>query len=268
MRPRHALLALLLFGVVSAAEAAEPPALARARALYNAADYDGAIAAAVIAQREAPLAGAAALVLGRAHLERFRLTPDPVDLAAARDALGMLSLVALTPRDQVDLLVGLGQSLYLADAFGAAADLFDAALGRGALLGGGDRVTLLDWWATALDREAQTRAADRGASLYARILDRMAEELRQDPGSGPANYWRAVAARGTGDVEGAWDAAIAGWVRSTLRPEASRALRADLDRLVSQALVPERARARPAPDPTEALTAMRTEWETVKSQWK
>ena len=267
MRPRRALLVLLLCGVVSAAEAAEPPALARARALYNAADYDGAMAAAVIAQRDAAAAQAAALVIGRARLERYRLTPDPMDLAAARDAFGTLPLAALAPRDQVDLLVGLGQSLYLADAFGAAAELFDAALARGALLGAADRVMLLDWWATALDREAQT-SADRAASLYARILDRMADELRQDPGSGPANYWRAVAARGAGDVEGAWAAAVAGWVRSTLRPEASRALREDLDRLVSQALVPERARARPAPDPTEALTAMRTEWEAVKSQWK
>ncbi len=268
MRMRRALLVLLMAGAVATAEAAEPPALARARALYNAADYDGAIAAAVVAQRDAASAAAAALVRGRAHLERFRLTPAPADLAAARETLGTLRYAALAPRDQVDLLVGLGQSLYLADAFGSAADLFDAALSRGALLGAGDRVMLLDWWATSLDRAAQTSETYRRESLYVRIADRMAEELRQDPGSGPANYWRAVAARGTGDVEGAWDAAVAGWVRSTLRPEASAALRADLDRLVSQALVPERARTRPAPDPTDALIAMRIEWEAVKSQWK
>ena len=44
---RHVACALALACVVAAlAEAAEPAALARARTLYNAADYDGAIAAA------------------------------------------------------------------------------------------------------------------------------------------------------------------------------------------------------------------------------
>ncbi len=44
--------------------------------------------------------------------------------------------------------------------FGAAAELFDTALGRSVLIGDRDRLLLLDWWATALDREAQTRPVD------------------------------------------------------------------------------------------------------------
>jgi hypothetical protein len=75
----------------------------------------------------------------------------------------------LAPRDQVDLLIGLGQSLYLADNFGAAAELFDVALSRAALLEERDRLMLLDWWATTLDRDAQARSADRRPRVFERI---------------------------------------------------------------------------------------------------
>jgi hypothetical protein len=96
----------------------------------------------------------------------------------------------------------------------------------------------------------------------------MHEELRRDAGSAPANYWLAVAARGTGDLDAAWDAAIAAWVRATLGPASSSALRADIDRLVTQALVPERARLRPSGDQADATEALRAQWETIKTQWK
>jgi hypothetical protein len=76
-----------------------------------------------------------------------------------------------------------------------------------------------------------------------------------------------VAARGAGDLERAWDAAIAGWVRASLNPESASTLRTDIDRFVTQALVADRARQRPreAGDPAAAL---RAEWELIKSQWK
>jgi hypothetical protein len=72
------------------------------------------------------------------------------------------------------------------------------------LLGPRDKQMLLDWWATAMDREAQTRPADRRRVVFEQISARMEEELRQDPGSAVANYWQAVALRGMGDVDGAW----------------------------------------------------------------
>jgi hypothetical protein len=165
-------------------------------------------------------------------------------------------------------LIGLGQSLYLGEIFGAAAELFDTALGRAALLGGRDRLLLLDWWATALDREAQSRPVDRRAGVYELIAGRMEDELRQDAGSPVANYWLAVAARGAGDVERAWDAAVAAWVRASLTPSTSETLRTDLDRLMTQALIPERARAGGGRNQEEATTAVRAEWELVKQQWK
>jgi hypothetical protein len=252
--------------------AAEPPPLAKARALYNAADYDGAIDAAAQARTKPGTADAAALVEARAHLERYRRTPDPADLAAAREALSAVHPSVLPPRDQVDFIVGLGQSLYLGDQFGAAADLFDTAIERGALLDTHDRLMLLDWWATALDREAQASAPDRRPRLYEQMRIRMEDELRRDAGSGPANYWLAVAARGVGDLDAAWDASIAAWVRATLGPAtgpaSSSALRSDIDRLVTQALIPERAHLRPAREQADATETLLAQWVLVKQQWK
>jgi hypothetical protein len=264
---RVMVLAMAALLAAHVADAAEPAALTRARTLYNAADYDGAIAAAALARTQTPAADAAALVEARARLERFRRNADPEDLLAARDALNTIRASALAGRDQVDFLVGLGQSLYLTDFFGAAADLFDTALERSAPLPDRDRMLLLDWWATAVDREAQVASAERRGRLAAQITTRMQDELRRDPGSAPANYWLAVAARAAGDLDAAWDAAVAAWVRATLGP-ATEQLRADIDRLVSQAVIPERARAHRARDQVDFTDAMRAQWESVKQQWK
>ena len=248
--------------------AAEPPSLVKARTLYNAGDMDGALLAAAVARRMPASADSAALIIARCHLERYRQKAEPSDLTDAREALSSIHPAALSQRDQLDLLVGLGQSLYLGEQFGAAGELFDTALTRTVALEEKDRLQLLDWWATALDREGQTRPPDRRAAVYERITQRMEEELRRDPSSRVANYWLAAAARGAGDVERAWDVAVAGWVRSSLTRDVSQALRDDLDRLVTQAIIPERVRTRPAREQAEAQTALRAEWELVKSQWK
>ena len=252
----------------SAAVAAEHPSLAKARALYNAADYDGAIGAAAAARSDPPSADAAALVMGRAHLERYRLSADPADLGVARELLGTVRAPALMPRDQLDLLIGLGQTLYLGETFGAAAELYGTALGRASMLGERDRALLLDWWATAMDRDAQRQQADHRAPIFERVIARMDEELRRDPGSAPANYWLAASARGAGHLDRAWHAAVAGWISANLTPESAQRLRTDLDRLVTDVLIPERARARPAREQSDALIALRAEWESHKTQWK
>jgi hypothetical protein len=260
-------LVLVLLGFAPAGWAAEPPALAKARALYNAANYDGAIDAAAVARRQPQFADPAALVIARAHLEKYRQSADAKDLVAAREAFVAIKFNSLAPRDQVDLVIGLAQSLYLSEVFGSSAELFQTALNRSSLLAPRDRQLLLDWWATALDREAQTRPADRRRVVFERIATRMEEELRQDPGSAVANYWLAVALRGTGDIEAAWHVAIAGWIRAILSPETAGELRADLDRLVMQALIPERSRLMATRDAQEAVTALQAEWELLKQQW-
>lgn len=259
---------LFLLGLAPMAWAAEPPTLAKARALYNSGNYEGAIDAAALARRQPQWADAAALVIARSHLERYRQNADAKDLVAARETFVTIKVSALTPRDQVDLVIGMAQALYLAESFGAAADLFQTALNRSSLLGARDRMMLLDWWATSLDREAQSRPVDRRRVVFERIGARMEEELRQDPGSWVANYWQAVALRGAGDIEGAWHAAVAAWVRSTLSPETTAELRADLDRLVMQALIPERSRVMAVRDAQEAVGALRAEWDLLKQQWK
>jgi hypothetical protein len=268
MRTYGLIVVALLLTAVGSAWANEPPALAKARTLYNAGDFAGAIDAASVARKDAAWADASALVIARAHLEQYRQRADAEDLSEARTALSAVKASALMPRDQVDLIVGLGQSLYLSEIYGAAAELFETALSRASLLAPRDRLLLLDWWASSLDREAQSRPADRRARVFERIGVRMNEEIQRDPGSPVANYWLAVSARGAGDIDGAWNSAIAAWVRSTLSPETTARLRDDLDRLMTQALIPERSRTLVAREPQDAVTALKTEWELLKSQWK
>lgn len=258
---------LLLAGSIPVA-AAEHPSLAQARVFYNAADYDAAIDAASMALSDPASVGPARLVSARAYLERYRARLDPADLAHARTALGMVSAVGLTPRDYIDLLIGLGQALYLGETFGAAAELFDVALSRRSSLSERDGLALLDWWATAVDREAWRLPADRRLPLLEGVRARMEEEVRQDPGNPAANYWLAASARGAGDLERAWHAAVAAWVRAPLRPDTAAVLRSDIDRFVTEVLVPERARSRPGQETSEATDALLSDWNALKSQWQ
>ena len=195
---RRVLLVLFLAMVVSVpAAAAEPPALVKARTLYNAGDYDGAIAAASEV-RTGDWADAALLVAARSHLEKFRRSSQPAELQAGREALNGVRASGLMPRDHVDLLIGMGQFLYLSEEFGAAAGLFDNALAQAFLLNRQDRLQLLDWWATAVDRYAQMRPSERRGVEFATILERMEDELRRDTANPVANYWIPVAARECG----------------------------------------------------------------------
>jgi hypothetical protein len=265
-----AALLLIVLGTVSVL-AAEHPSLAKARALYNALDFDGAIAAAELARVDPASADAATLVAARARLERHRLrNGDPADLTAARGALTKIRIAALSPRDQLDLLVGLGQALYMGDAFGAAAELFDVAWRRAtslSALSDRERSMLLDWWANAVDREAQAVTAPRRTVLLEPVIARMEDELRDDPGNATANYWLAVAARGAGDTDRAWNAAIAAWVRAALQPSSMATLRSNIDRFATTVLIPERARTRPVREQQTALSELQAEWEQIKQQW-
>jgi hypothetical protein len=266
---RACVLALLLLGWASTSvSAAEPPALAKARAAYNAGDFGAAITAAASVRLQPEWADAAALVIGRSHIERYRRASDPADLVAGREMLGSIRSAVLSPRDQVDHIVGLGQALYLGELFGAAAEIFDTALGQAQLLSQSDRYLLLDWWATALDREAQTRPWGQRESVYERIASKVDRSLADEPANPVANYWLAVAARGAGDLDRAWSAAIAAWVRASLDPAHAEQLRLDLDRLVSQALIPERARTLVIRGSEDGVTLLRDEWERVKQSWR
>ena len=57
-------------------------------------------------------------------------------------------------------------------------------------------------------------------------------------------------------------------MRSTLDPAGTAQLRVDLDRVVEQALIPERARSNPAREGPDQLETLRAEWALVKQNWK
>jgi hypothetical protein len=95
----------------------------------------------------------------------------------------------------------------------------------------------------------------------------MTAEIAKDAGSTPAGYWLAASARGTGDAERALDEATAAWVRATLARDGGAALRADLDRLVREGILPDRAARLSVRDHNQALAGMVGEWEAFKSGW-
>jgi hypothetical protein len=264
---------MLLLALALSADPQKPPSpppdpLTVARELYNQEQYDAAIETASAIPRDLPSGDAAALVLARAHLERYRRSTQPADLDAAREALRTIDPSKLPGRDQVEFTVGLGEWLFLDDHFGAAAEIFDGAVDQSRILGVEARDRILDWWATALDRHAQVSPGYR-AHTYRRVADRMETELRANPGSTAAGYWLPAASRALGDVDRAWHTAVAGWLRSREATDRGAALRADLDRLVQTAVIPERARelAGPGRDTKAAADAMLAEWNRLKQQW-
>ena len=262
MRPPFALVAVLLTlaGPVQANDA-----LAEARRLYNLAQYEAAERAAREALRTAP--DPARVVLGRIRLELYRRSADPADLAEARLALRAVDPRPLQAYERIELTIGLGEALYLEDRFGAAAELFEGTIEPSQALGAAAHERVLDWWASSLDRLAQTRPTAERTPIYDRVLDRMERELVRDAGSTPASYWLAAAARGAGDLDRAWSAAIAGWVRASLARDRGAALQADLDRLVAQAIIPERANRLATRDRAQTIAGMLSEWESFKASW-
>ena len=245
-----------------------PDPLAEARQLYNQGRYEAAMQAADIVRGQWQVRHAGHLVYGRAAIERFRQTADAADLALGRDALRAVDASRLDARDRLDLIVGLGQALYFDGQFRVAAEVFTSVLDQAHTLGPAARDQLLDWWATSLDRHAQARPAAERDGIYDRILAQMDAELRRDAGAASASYWLAAAWRGKGDLERAWDAALAGWVRAQLTRDRGAGLRPDLDQLVRDVIIPDRARRMPPPsDADQAATAMLAEWESFKQKW-
>ena len=61
--------------------------------------------------------------------------------------------------------------------------------------------------------------------------------------------------------------ALAGWVRSTLAPDKGVQLRTDLDRLVTQALIPERVKRASDDSDSGATARLTSEWEEAKGKW-
>lgn len=263
---------LALVAVVPSVAAGQPVApdpLARARQLYNAGDYDSAITAATEVSRRPGAPNEANLLLGRALLERHRNTRTAEDLSDARSALVAVDATSLSERTRLDLVIGLGEALYLDGQYRPAALLLEPVLEQMSLLATVAREQVVDWWGTAMDRYAQTRPPEERSSIYDEISSRLRLHLARYPDSSAAAYWLPAAALARGDLELAWDLALTGWVRSTLAPDHGVALRTDLERLMTQAIIPERVkRLVDEPDATAAAARFASEWDEAKGRWR
>jgi hypothetical protein len=263
---------LLTLSVCPLAAAAKVDRVAAARQAYNEGQLDAAAEAAQSALEDPKTSTEARVILGRALVERFRRTAQPEDLAAARIALLEAGATPLSGTLHVEWLIGSAETLYFEEEFGAAATLLASILSdpRSELAVPGGRDRLLDWWATAVDRAAQGRELAARRVEYARLSERLTREIERDPSLGSAAYWQVVAARGEGDIDRAWEFAQAAWVRAPLVHDRGASLRADLDRIVTQALIPERARRAAGKDQEKQVsqaTALRESWEAFKERW-
>lgn len=241
--------------------------LGEARRFYNLGSFDEAERAARAAMEQPATANSARVVLGRIHLERYRKAPSSATLSDARVALREVDATRLEPRERLELTLGFAETLFLEDRFAAAAAMFAPILASSDALGPAAHERVLDWWATALDRHAQTRPMTERPAIYAHVAARMHAELAADPGSIPAGYWVVAAARASGDLDTAWSAAAAAWIRAALGRDRGVILRGDLDRLVVQAIIPERAARLSPKDSSVAVAGLLSEWEAFKAEW-
>ena len=252
--------AALLLTFALPGRAADDP-LAKARLLYNQQLFDEAVNAAEEARQIPARADEADLVAARAYLERFRDSAAADDLTNARDRLRRLDPQRFGPVERAEYIVGLGEALYFDNAFGAAAEVFESALRNGDLTGAA-RERVIDWWATAIDRDTRPRPEMDRPAVYQLLRAKLEQELASHPGSGAAAYWLAAAARAQGDLQGAWDAAEAGWVRAPLMADHGVQLRADLDRLMQRLIIPDRSKV-----VVQSQESLRLQWEEFKTRW-
>jgi hypothetical protein len=268
LRFKVSALAAALAIVLASPAAAQRADLARARTLYNARQFDAAIDAATVAQKLPATMDAATVVLARAHLERYREQANPDDLAAARVALGTVRVSNLDRRDGIDLLMALGEALFFEDDYGAAASIFESGIDSAVAQGPATGEAMLEWWGSAVERHADSLDREARPAAFGKLRDRMARELARNPSSSAAAYWLVVGTRGAGEAVEAWEAAIAGWVRARLAGARSAALRADLDKLVLEGIIPDRVRTMAAERRGQAESDLRAEWTVVKERWK
>jgi hypothetical protein len=260
------MLASLVLSVLLVAPS-QADVLTRARQAYNTQRFDEAITLATEARGVERLTHAASLVFARASLERFRLAKDVADVASARQALLSIDPARLSPSETAELRLGTAELLFVDEQFGAAAEIFEAALGT---IEADHRERVLDWWASSLDRHAQLAPDGERQRRYARLLRGAERELTRTPSSSVAVYWLAAASRGVEDLDRAWSVAVAGWIQGTTMVSGVRGttLQHDLDRLMREAIIPERARrAAPPADPEALKVALAAEWASIKQRW-
>ena len=273
MSRRCVIFAVWALALLWAGPAAAQSDLEKARGMYNAGQYDASIAAAMVAKNKPAAASSATLIAARARLERFRQTNDPKELTAARADLVSLNPSMLAPQEIIEWQIGLGTALFLENQPGPAAEMFSTVLptARGRLPAA-EFDKLLEWWASTLSQVAESQSGAARKEAYASMLSAVRAELERNPLSRPPAYWVVVAARGAGDFEAAWNAAFTGWIRAGAQAD-GKPLRTDLDRFVTQTLIPERAQARTGQRldarATQAeIAALTEQWRALAEHWR
>jgi len=258
---------------VAPSAAAGQSDLERARSMYNDGRFDESIAAAAAAKNKPAAVPSATLIAARARLERFRQKGDPEDLGAARADLVSLNPRVLAPEEIIEWQIGIGTTLFLENQPGPAAEMFATILPTAReRLSAAELDKLIEWWASTVARVAESQTGPARKDAYTAMLSDVRDELERNPLSRPASYWLVVAARGAGNLDDSWNAAITAWIRAGSQPEGER-LRGDLDRFVTQTLIPERAQARTAQrldaKPTQTEIATLTEqWRALAEHWR
>jgi len=252
--------------------AAAQNGLAEARRLYNAGLFDQAIAAAQNSSESSRLPSATAVIVGRSRLERFRTLQDPQELDRARADLAAVNPMQLSPQERMEWQMGLGEALLLDNQPGPASEILSTLVPSARpRLTSVENEKLLEWLAVSISRFAETLAGDARNGQYHRLLTTLAAILQNEPASRAANYWSVVASRGTGDLESAWNLAMAGWVRAG-SDQRSGSLRNDLDQFVTRTLIPERARSKTgqrldARATVAEIAAMTEGWRAFIRRW-
>jgi hypothetical protein len=264
--------ALCVFVLVSPGVAVAQGDLKRARTLYNSGQFDEAIEAASAVRTRQDLAPSATLIIARSRLERFRRAADPDDLATARQELISLSPGILSPQEAIEWQIGLGTALFLEDQVGPAAEMFRAVIPSArARLSQPEFEKLLEWWGTTMSRLAESLAGEARRHTYEAFRSDVRLELERNPLSASGMYWMIVSSRGAGDFDGAWNAAVAGWIRAGAQPN-GRQLRSEIEAFVVKTLIPERAQARTGQrlDSKATVTeiaALHEQWRALTTRW-
>ena len=225
--------------------------------------------AALEAARVPTTADAARLVLGRVQLERYRATHSRRPVRRHRLRL------RISTRDALNRANGSSWRLVLPKR---CTSKIDSALPRRCSRRSSTRPTHLGRRRTSAcstggpRRSSATHNSGRrlsGPSYYGRVSKRMREEIcdgRRDRRRRLIG-WRA-AARGVGDLGARAERSHGGVDHGPLcADDGGVALRADLDRLVVQGILPDRAARLTMRDHTQALAGMVGEWEAFKSSW-
>ena len=130
-------------------------------------------------------------------------------------------------------------------AFGAAATVFDSVTARAATRWRRRaRERVLDWWASAIDREARPRPDIERQRIYQRIRDAHGRGARDASRQRRRRVLDRGRGRGAGRSAGGMGRRAGRLGARAARQRKGVALRADLDRLVLRAIVPDRARQR------------------------